>query len=127
FGRLSEVVTVVNLDIATLDPTQCLQSLPESVKPLFGLGDRACEHANSPQPLNLLCARRNRVRGGRAAEQRYELAPVHSITSSAIASTAPGSSRPSAFAALRLMTNSSLFGCTTGRSAGFSPLRMRPT
>ena len=25
-----------------------------------------------------------------------------------------------------LMTNSNLFGCTTGRSAGLAPLRMRP-
>jgi hypothetical protein len=38
-----------------------------------------------------------------------------------------GSSRPSALAALRLITSSNLAGCTTGRSAGFSRLRMRPT
>jgi GAF domain-containing protein len=30
-----------------------------------------------------------------------------------------------AVAVLRLITNSNLIGCTTGRSAGFSPLRMR--
>ena len=35
-------------------------------------------------------------------------------------------SRPSALAVLRLMTSSNLVGCTTGRSAGFAPLRMRP-
>jgi len=33
---------------------------------------------------------------------------------------------PSALAALRLMTSSNLVGCSTGRSDGFSPLRMRP-
>ena len=33
--------------------------------------------------------------------------------------------RPSAFAVLRLRTNSNLVGAWTGRSAGFSPLRMR--
>src|SRR5262245_63833661 len=33
-----------------------------------------------------------------------------------------GTSRPSAFAVLRLMTSSYLVGACTGRSAGFSPL-----
>lgn len=32
---------------------------------------------------------------------------------------------PSVFAVLRLITNSNLVGCMTGRSAGFAPLRMR--
>ena len=44
---------------------------------------------------------------------------------SARASTVAGSSRPSAFAALRLITVSYLTGACTGRSPGFSPLRMR--
>ena len=34
--------------------------------------------------------------------------------------------RPSPLAALRLITSSNLESCTTGRSEGFSPLRMRP-
>jgi len=38
-----------------------------------------------------------------------------------------GNSRPSALAVLRLMTRSYLIGCCTGRSEGFSPLRMRST
>ena len=33
---------------------------------------------------------------------------------------------PSVFATLRLITNSNLFDSTTGKSAGFSPLRIRP-
>ena len=37
-----------------------------------------------------------------------------------------GTVRPSVFAVLRLITRSNFAGCTTGRSAGFSPLRMRP-
>jgi hypothetical protein len=41
-------------------------------------------------------------------------------------SSAGGTSRPSAFAVLRLMTSSTFVDCCTGRSAGFSPLRMRP-
>src|ERR1700731_1479813 len=52
---------------------------------------------------------------------------THSITSSARASTVGGTSRPSAFAVLRLSTVSYLVGVCTGRSAGFSPLRMRST
>ena len=51
----------------------------------------------------------------------------HSITSSARASSVGGTSRPSALAVLRLMTSSYLVGACTGRSAGFSPLRMRST
>src|SRR5207245_689377 len=38
-----------------------------------------------------------------------------------------GMSRPSAFAVLRLTISSYLVGACTGRSAGFSPLRMRST
>src|SRR5262249_61363958 len=51
----------------------------------------------------------------------------HSITSSARASTEAGKSRPSALAVLRLITSSYFVGACTGRSAGFSPLRMRST
>ena len=50
---------------------------------------------------------------------------VHSITSSASASTFPGNSTPSAFAVVRLTINSNFVGCTTGKSDGFSPLRIR--
>jgi hypothetical protein len=42
----------------------------------------------------------------RAAEKRHELAALHSITSSARASSVDGTSRPSALAVLRLMTSS---------------------
>ena len=45
-----------------------------------------------------------------AAEQRDELAPPHSITLSAIASSVGGTFNPSALAVLRLMTNSYLTG-----------------
>jgi hypothetical protein len=70
------------------------------------------------------CSTRRR----RAAEQRYELAALHhSITSSARARTLAGISMPSALAVLRLITSSYLVGCWTGRSPGFSPLRMRST
>jgi hypothetical protein len=51
----------------------------------------------------------------------------YSITSSARASNAGGTVRPRALAVLRLITNSYLVGACAGRSAGFSPFRMRST
>src|SRR5262245_65723130 len=49
----------------------------------------------------------------------------YSMTLSARASSAGDTMRPSAFAVFRLIASSYLFGACTGRSAGFSPLRMR--
>src|ERR1700733_35848 len=45
--------------------------------------------------------------------------PHHSITLSAAVSKVGGTVRPSALAALRLMTSSKLVGCWIGKSAGF--------
>src|SRR5438128_4709783 len=50
---------------------------------------------------------------------------THSITSSARPSSVSGNVMPSALAVLRLMTSSTFVDCWTGRSAGFSPLRIR--
>jgi hypothetical protein len=61
----------------------------------------------------------------RWALRRHQL--TYSITSSAVASSDEGTVRPSALAALRLITSSNLVGCWIGRLAGFSPLRMRST
>src|SRR5262249_33997697 len=62
-----------------------------------------------------------------AAEHRAEPAAAHSLTSAARASSVSGAVRPRAFAVLRLITSSYFVGACTGRSAGFSPLRMRST
>src|SRR5262249_5131059 len=56
-----------------------------------------------------------------------QIPPPHSITSSARARTDGGTPRPSALAVLRLIARSYLIGACTGKSAGFSPLRMRST
>src|SRR5262249_49370162 len=48
----------------------------------------------------------------------------YSITSLAWRSSDCGIVKPSALAVLRLMTSSNLVGCSTGRSAGFAPLRI---
>jgi hypothetical protein len=50
----------------------------------------------------------------------------YSMISSAWAERFGGTSMPSALPVLRLMTNSNLADCTTGKSAGFSPLRILP-
>jgi hypothetical protein len=52
--------------------------------------------------------------------------PIHSMTSSARRSRVFGTERPIALAVLRLMISSILAACSTGRSAGFSPLSTRP-
>src|SRR4029450_3072865 len=86
-----------------------------------------CDKPNQPllpDSWRLPC---ERPRGRRAAEQRDEIASFHSITSSARAMSVGGISRPSNLAVCRLITNSNLVACTTGRSAGLAPLSMRPT
>src|SRR5262245_40401706 len=63
----------------------------------------------------------------RAAKQRDECAPLHSITSSARASSVEGTVRPMILAVVRFMTKSNLVGCSTGRSAGFAPRKILST
>src|SRR5262249_30477867 len=84
------------------------------------------QYADPAHACVLLRTRRKRPRR-RTAEQRDELTPSHhSITSSAVESSVGGTARPSILAVQALMTNSNLVDCTTGKSAGFAPLRMRP-
>src|SRR5262249_2052598 len=80
------------------------------------------DDADPSHTLGLLHARRERPHRS-SAEQQYELAPLHSITSSARAMSVGGISRPIALAAFKLMINSNLVGCSTGKSAGFAPLK----
>jgi hypothetical protein len=51
----------------------------------------------------------------------------HLITLSALASTFGGIVNPICLAAFRLMMNSNLVGCSTGRSAGFAPFKILST
>ena len=108
-------------NLLVLAPAENRRNVPE----IAVIRGQVHEHANAPHLVGLLracCKGQKR----RAAKKRNELAPPHSITSSALVSSAGGMGRPSAFAVLRLKTSSNLVGCTTGRFAGFSPLRMRP-
>jgi hypothetical protein len=95
---------------------------------------QAAEHkypAISPEIADhqhrLLRARRNRPRRRCAAEQRDELASSHSITSSARASSVGGTSRPRAFAVLRLIVKKNRVGCSIGKSVGFAPFNILST
>jgi hypothetical protein len=54
-------------------------------------------------------------------------ARTYSMTSSAPARTAGGTTKPSSPAVLRLSTSSNLVGCATGRLAGLAPFRILPT
>src|SRR5262245_6602831 len=128
-GRITQAPAILDPQVAALAPAQLLQRLLERRELGTAGAATAREHADPPYAPWLLRARHERPRDGRAAEQRDEVAALHlrghSITSSARASSVGGISRPSALAVLRLITNWYLVGFCTGRSAGFSPLRMR--
>ena len=85
---------------------------------------RPGDNADPRHPRGLL---RPRCEGPsrRTAKPCDELAPPHSITSSARASSESGTARPSALAVLRLIASSIFVGAWTGNSAGFSPLKIR--
>src|SRR5262249_25374777 len=120
--------TLVELNIPVLRPSQPCQFLPES--PNVGLRFRVTfrvghQDADPPHLTGLLRACRERP-SRRAAKQRYELASLHSITSSAATSSLSGTVRLSIRAVSALITSSNLVARRTGRSAGFPPLRARP-
>ena len=62
-----------------------------------------------------------------AAVSNRSKARPYSITSSARASSAGGTVRPSALAVLRFIASSNFVACMTGRSAIFAPLTIFPT
>src|SRR5262249_30413018 len=121
---------ILDPDVATLRPAELPERFLEhgdaGLRFRVALGKRH-QHADAPQALALLRPRRERPRCRRAAEQRDDLAPSHSITSSARASRVGGTSRPSALAFVRLIARSNFVGCSTGMSAGFAPRRILST
>src|SRR5262244_2730557 len=88
-----------------------------------GTPEKDADHRHRP----LLRARRERPRRSRTAEQRDELAALHSITSSARVSSVAGTARPSALAVLRLISSSNLVGNSIGRSPAFAPFNILAT
>src|SRR5262245_1479184 len=61
----------------------------------------------------------------RSGCEQSQQGSAYSITSSAMLSNVGGTVMPSILAVWALMSSSNLVDCTTGRSAGFAPLRMR--
>src|SRR5436309_9417235 len=118
---------VFDRNVLALDEASFFQALAERGDEVRGFGERRAAEKPGHRHRRLLRARRERPRRRCAANECDELAALHSITSSARASSIAGTSRPSAPAVLRLMTISNLVGACTGRSAGFSPLRIRST
>src|SRR5262249_4799785 len=120
--------TSVDPNVAAIRPSQLLQSTHkrrQADRRFRVVPGQVHEHADAAHPLALLRARRERP-SGCAAEQRYETAPLHSITSSAATSSVCGTVNPSDLAVLTLMASSNLVGCSTGRSLGCAPLRILP-
>src|SRR5262245_46456570 len=123
----------LDLEIAALRPPKLVESFLEcsqvSLKFRVALRMRH-QHADAPHPVRLLGARRKRPHCRRGADQREEFPAFyprgHSITWSARRRNDSGIDSPMALAAVRLTTKSNFVGRITGRSADFSPLRMRP-
>ena len=121
-------MSLLDGDVPVLDIAEISKPLTEGIEssPAQGRMPRRCpEKTNLRDLRRLLPARRERP-NGRTTEQGHELAPLHSITSSARPSSESGTVRPSAFAVLRFMSSSILVDCWTGRSAGLSPLSILP-
>src|SRR5262245_16135865 len=132
-GNLSETLAAalrpanLNRDVATFHPTEFAQPLHECGEPLaLDQGRGGAQESDGRQLAGLLSARRERPRRC-TAKQCDELAPPHSITSSASVSRLSEILRPSAVAVVRLMTRSNLVGCSIGSSPGFAPRKILST
>src|SRR6516225_5106406 len=112
-------------NVLPLNIPQVAQSLPKLPPKLLRI-DIANDQCADRRHLRLLRPRRERPRR-RAAKQRYELATLHSITSSASCWNDSVMFNPRDLAVFRLMTSSNLVGCITGSSAGLAPLSIRLT
>src|SRR6516162_4662905 len=121
---------VVQLNVATQFPAKLGQTVFErgGLRLSAGIAWRESthQHRDAPFPLWPLCSRCERPCGDHSAGERDELAPPHSVTSSAATSSLSGTVRPSILAVSALINSSNLLACTTGKSAGLAPLRMRP-
>jgi hypothetical protein len=104
--RSSQCLLWVNLDLAR----RCHTSMLVRFTPK---ADKRADVSLSP-----LSANRDPTRGSK--KHRY------SMTSSARPDRGSGTVMPNSLAVLRLMKSSTWVACWTGRSAGLSPLRIRP-
>src|SRR5438128_321094 len=118
----------IDANIAVRRPSEPFERFAKRRKALadfrvvFGVNH---EQTDASHSLGLLRSRRERPSDRCTADKRDELAPFHSITSSARRRNDEGTLRPSAFAVLRLRVNWTLTGSWTGSSLGFVPRKMR--
>src|SRR5262245_2923120 len=120
---------VFDRQILSLDVAGFAQSLAERVHKRCrrragrpGVEDADHRHRLLLRPGD---ARRGEEAAGHGADERSTF--HYSITRSARASSDGGIVRPSALAVFRLISRSNLVGCSTGKSPGLAPLRMRST
>src|SRR5262245_19698679 len=117
---------ILDCDVLSFNVAGVFQALAECARSnRVPIGRCAIE--KSDHRHRLLRSRGQRQRDSRAAEQRYELATLHSISSSASPANGSGTVSPRALATLRLMTRVYLSARWIGKSPGFAPLRMRST
>src|SRR6266404_9693609 len=89
-----------------------------------GFARRATAKKSDHRHRRLLRPRRERPSHRRAAEERDEIAPFHSITSSARNRNDSEIVRPSALAVLRLTASSNFSADCTGNSLGLAPFKI---
>src|SRR5262249_27729295 len=119
--------TVDDGQVLALDVTGVLQSGVKSAQTVcVGFGRRSIEESDHWHWLLRTRDVRHRACGRRAADERDEFAPSHSITSSARSRMDVGTVIPNSLAVFMFKYNSNVVGSCTGRSDGFSPLRIRP-
>src|SRR5262249_50055078 len=94
---------VLDRHVLALDVARFAKAFTKRGCMAYGTIERSTAEKADHRHRRLLRARRERPRGSCAAEQRDELAPVHSITSSASASSLSGIWRPSVLAVFRLI------------------------
>jgi hypothetical protein len=121
--RIAELVQAVERGQVSVPAAADIATMPaDDQREIVARGER--EILRAAQDIRARKAEIRRAERIERLEFHFEPPSLHSITSSARASSVGVISRPSAFAVFRLIT-SYFVGACTGSSAGFSPLRIR--
>src|SRR5262252_2770092 len=114
-GYRFDIITIMAKlvgDVAPFDVTEVAHPAHEFLAEWIVARGSRPDVPDTRRLARLLRPRREWPRRRRAAEQGDEVAALHSITSSARASSVDGTSRPNALAVVRLMKRSNLVGCS---------------
>src|SRR5262245_12244277 len=118
---------IINGEVAVLDVAELAHALTECAQEVRQRAGELIQEAD-PRDLPLLRLNSERCSEHAPTHQRDERSPVHQrMTSSARTRSDCGIVSPRALAVLKLMINSNLVGCSTGKSAGLAPLRILST